>query len=55
MWGFKGVGEGEWRRRERGNREKLALFPDEGESGRCFKCNRGKLQVECIFLSQYIE
>lgn len=40
MWGFKsggrsgGGGSGE--------REKLALFPDEGETGWCFKVQPGK-------------
>lgn len=52
MWGFKR--KKKWGRRERGKREKLALFPDEGETGWCFKVQLGKA-TSIYFLRQYIE
>lgn len=59
MWGFKRKKKKKkWGRRERaGKREKLALFPDEGEAGWCFKVQPGKATsiYIYIYLRQYIE
>lgn len=43
--------------RARGKREKLALFPDEGETGWCFQVQPGKATsiYTYIYLRQYIE
>lgn len=53
MWGFKrSGGGGEWGRRKK---EKLALFPDEGETGWCFKVQPGKATSGVYFFKSVIE